>query len=182
MRSEIGGVDSECVYRWDLEFRKFMRHVTEGGRKLLLTYDAYRLHVSLRVLEHFLSNNIIGYVLIAHTYRWTQPLDVVTLEAMKQMLPKLKQESIDIESSNSFDLFQIATLAMNLSQDSFAPTQIQNPFRHAGLSSRPLEIITHFSSSRADNDLQSRLDSVEEKKIMYMAKRRRLVMRFLAVI
>ena len=122
MPSETGEVDSECIYRWELEFRNFMRHLTEGGRKILLTYDAYRLHVSLRVLEHFLSNCIIAYSLIAHTCRRTQPLNVVALDAMKQKLSKLVQESIDTESFNSFDLFQMFTLATNLFQDSFCPT------------------------------------------------------------
>lgn len=48
---------------------------TVCGSKVLLTYDSYRAHISLPVLDLFAVNINIVYDLPAHTSGKTQPLD-----------------------------------------------------------------------------------------------------------
>lgn len=61
MRDQNGGVDSENFYRWAQLLVKSVKDLTVNGRKLLLTYNASRAFLSLRVLELFLENGIIVY-------------------------------------------------------------------------------------------------------------------------
>ena len=67
LRSELAGVDSANFYEWAKHFVESVRSATTGGRKLLLSYDAYRAHLSVRVLSLYLDHGIIAYALPAHT-------------------------------------------------------------------------------------------------------------------
>lgn len=66
MRDDIGGVDSANLLAWAKRFVEEVRGLTAGGRKILLSYDGYRAHLSLPVLELFHVNNIVAYALPAH--------------------------------------------------------------------------------------------------------------------
>ena len=46
------------------------------GKNILLVYHAYRSHVSLKFMDLFIANIIIGYEIPAHTSGKEQPLDV----------------------------------------------------------------------------------------------------------
>ena len=91
-------VHSECFYQWALRFTEHVSRLTKTRCNLLLTYDLYRLHKSLCVLEHFRNNNIVMRALPAHLSSHTQPLDVVTFGSMKQRLDLLTSEVVDLEN------------------------------------------------------------------------------------
>eukprot|EP00171_Calliarthron_tuberculosum_P001518 IDg1518t1 len=88
-RADSGGVDSGNFFLWATHFVRYMAPLTAGGRKVLLVYDAYRAHMSLRVLELLDANNIVAYALPAHTSAKTQPCDVVLFGAYKTRLREM---------------------------------------------------------------------------------------------
>ena len=81
MCEEKGGIDTARFMDWCFFFVDHVEPLTQEGRKVLLIYDVYRSHLSLIILELFERNNIIFYVLPAHTSGKTQPLDVVLFSA-----------------------------------------------------------------------------------------------------
>ena len=169
-REEIGGVDSECFYLWALKFTQYISRLTCNGRKVLLTYDAHRSHMSLRVLEHFKENNVIVYALPAHTSGVTQPLDVITFGSMKQKLDGLISNAIDLQTLHAFDLFQMCTLIRRAFFQAFNPCEIISAFERAGLwhiNHRKLLCVPR----RESNSPESRLVSVEELELLFYEKR-----------
>lgn len=59
MRKEGGGVDGEVFYQWALHFTEHIKDLTTGGRHVLLIYDGYRSHMTLRVLKHLRDSNVV---------------------------------------------------------------------------------------------------------------------------
>ena len=51
---------------------------------MLLMYDAYRSHMTLRVLKHLLAHNIIVYGLLSHTSGRTQSCETGVFRNLKQ--------------------------------------------------------------------------------------------------
>ena len=86
VREECGGVDSANFLNWAKELVKNMPDLTCGGRHVLLTYDAYRAHMSLAVLLILHTHRIVVYTLPAHTGAKTQPIDVVLFSIFKREL------------------------------------------------------------------------------------------------
>ena len=84
MQEKVAGVDSSSFSAWA---RLFVIHVadrTDCRREFLLTYDAYRAHVSFRVLELFEASDIVIYALPAHDSGMTQPPDAPALGIFKK--------------------------------------------------------------------------------------------------
>lgn len=76
MQDDIGGVDSAHFLAWSKLFVEEVRSLTASGLKILLTFDGYRAHLSLPVMELFHANNIIVYALTVHKFGKTLPCDV----------------------------------------------------------------------------------------------------------
>ena len=76
MRRDACCVNSECFYKWAKYFIEYVKDLTTGSRKLLLTFDGYPSHMSLKVMQLFYENGIVVYALHAHTSGRTQPCDV----------------------------------------------------------------------------------------------------------
>lgn len=77
MREKKGGIDGRNFYARTETFVELVRVFTFGGRKVLLVFDRYRAHLSLKVLSLFERNWIIAYALPEHTPEKTQGRDVV---------------------------------------------------------------------------------------------------------
>lgn len=60
--------------------------MNDGGRNILLTYNAYTENISLRLIDMFNKNGIIAYALPAHSSGKTEPLNFVLFIAFKQAL------------------------------------------------------------------------------------------------
>ena len=69
-------VDRHNFAEWATSFVKHVKKKTEGGRKVVLTYDGRRSHLSARALEILKEGNVIAYCLPSHSSGKTQPLDV----------------------------------------------------------------------------------------------------------
>lgn len=70
-------VDSVSFLSWSKAFVTSINDLTEKDRKVLLTYEAYRSHMTLEVLENFHAYGVVFYALPEHTSGKTQPCDVV---------------------------------------------------------------------------------------------------------
>lgn len=132
-REKCGGVDMHNFLNWGLEFVKSVKDLTANNRKLLLTYDAYRSHITLDVLELFHENNIIVYALPAHTSGKTQPLDVVMFSPFKKAL----NESISLCSTvgkiDIFDVFDFCRMLSYAYRKAFTEANIVQAFKKSGL-------------------------------------------------
>lgn len=62
-----GGIDSANFFAWAKLFVDYVRPLTAAGRMVLLTYDDYREHMNLAVLDLFFNSGIIAYSLPDHT-------------------------------------------------------------------------------------------------------------------
>ena len=60
MREKIAGVHTINFIHWAEKFVESLRDFLGGGRKILVIYDGYRAHMSLRVLEYFSVNGVIA--------------------------------------------------------------------------------------------------------------------------
>lgn len=75
MEPDTARVDGTNFYKWAQKFTISMTHLVEGGRNVLLTYDGYRRHMTLLVLENLSTHGVIVYALPAKTSGKTQPCD-----------------------------------------------------------------------------------------------------------
>lgn len=133
MREEHGGVDGNNFYQWAEMFIQHVHELTVGGRKVLLTYDGYRSHMSIRVLELFSKNNVEVYALPAHSSGKTQPLDVILFSAYKTSLNNLLDTVCDIDEHVVLDEFDYCTMMREAYYKTFTRENIASGFRRAGM-------------------------------------------------
>lgn len=87
-----------------------MRHLTAGGRKVLLTYDGYRSHMTLPVLELFRDNGIVVYALPAHTSGKTQPLHASLFGSFEMKLNETISECSTIDSIATYGIYDFVKM------------------------------------------------------------------------
>ena len=49
----------EAFFRWAQKLTASIRHIVGGALKVLLTYDGYRSHMTLKVLEHLRAHGVV---------------------------------------------------------------------------------------------------------------------------
>lgn len=86
VRYYISSVDKHHFSNWVTDFCEHGKPNTDDGRKVVLTYDGYRMHMTLCALEILREWNLIIYFLPAHISGNTQPLDVVAYGPFKGSL------------------------------------------------------------------------------------------------
>ena len=59
MEPSSPGVNSSSFFQWAQKFTASIRHIVGGGRKVLLTYDGYRIHMTLKVLGHLRAHGVV---------------------------------------------------------------------------------------------------------------------------
>ena len=67
VRNETASVDQLNFADWARHFVTAMRPNTMNGRKVLLTHNRYRCHITLRALDILSKGGIIAYCLLVHT-------------------------------------------------------------------------------------------------------------------
>ena len=133
VRENIGGVDTTNFYSWALQFVHLVKSSHGMNRKVLLIYDGYRSHMSLRVLELFSSNNIIAYALPSHTSGKTQPCDTVLFGAFKQALNQVISELMAPDRDDVWTMYEFCSMMKTAYENSFTPSNIRSSFRRAGI-------------------------------------------------
>ena len=89
VRQKVAWIDGESFFQCGKEFVHHVRDLTARGRKVLLTFDGYRSHMTLRVPQLFCDNGIVVYALPVHTSGKTQPLYVSLFGAFKRKLNEI---------------------------------------------------------------------------------------------
>ena len=133
MREENGGIDTARFMDWGFSFVDHVEPLTQEGRKVLLIYDGYRAHLSLAILELFERNNIIVYVLPAHTSGKTQPLDVVLFSVFKNRLQNSISSCAAPGRGKEYDIFDMCSLIGDAYVHSFTVKNIQASFYRSGI-------------------------------------------------
>ena len=77
MCEEGGRIDTSNFCAWAHKFVSSIYDLTAVGRLVILTYDGYGAHLSLKVYYIFLSSRVMVYVLLSHIGHKTQSIDVV---------------------------------------------------------------------------------------------------------
>ena len=84
VRDKVGSVDSTNFVFWATHFARSLVDLTANGRKIILTFDAYRAHMSLRVLNLFSEHRVIAYALSAYSSSALQPCNVALFDSFKK--------------------------------------------------------------------------------------------------
>lgn len=132
-RKEVAGVDKEHFVRWAEQFVLDVKQQTGNNRKVLLTYDGYRSHMSIEALEILEEGGVIAYALPAHTSGTTQPLDVGVFSPFKSAYREELRLVTSAAEERKLDEFDFARILTAAYQKSFAYHNIINAFRKAGL-------------------------------------------------
>lgn len=103
-REERSGVDSAKFLVWERAFVTSVGYLAANAWKVLLTYNAYRLHMSLYLLYFFHLNGIIAYALPAHASYKTQRLDWALFASYKHHLKKFLVLN---DSPDNFDIVDV---------------------------------------------------------------------------
>ena len=86
-------------------FVQSVHDLARNGRHVLLVYDGYRSHMSLKVLELFQKNNGVVYAIPAHTSGKTQPLDVVVFGIFKKALRDILGACVRLNGYEKLDTY-----------------------------------------------------------------------------
>lgn len=132
-RAERGSVDAQNFLNWAHSFVEYVRDLLENDGKVLLTYDAYRAHLSVEVLDLFRRNNIIAYAIPAHARGKLQPLDVTTFSSLKGHLRKIANECVTLSNTSDLDMFDFFAIFGTACRRSFTQKVIASGFRRSGL-------------------------------------------------
>ena len=132
-REELAGVDKRNFGRWAEIFVKDVSDLPKHGRKLLLLYDSYRSHMSLKVLIILREGNVIAYCLLAHTRSKTHPLDLTVFVAFKHYIAANMKGISLVNHHDLFDCFNFCNILRNAYEKSFTPSNIFTGFERAGL-------------------------------------------------
>lgn len=128
MRPEVASVGDESFYEFAKMFYEHDKDLTAGGRPVLLTYDAYRSHLSVRALLHFRKNNVIIYSLPAKTSGKTQSVDVTLYGSFKREITNNVSDAVDIPNAPPVDVHSFCLILRYAFNKVFNRHEIQSLF------------------------------------------------------
>lgn len=169
-RADCGGVNSNNFYLWAQHFVAHIAPLTNGGRKVLLIYDAYRAHMTLRVLEFFDKNNVVAYALPAHTSGKTQPCDVVLFGVFKKKLNDFLLRATQEDRAEKIDAFEFCALMRAAYREAFTAKNIKSSFARAGIWPLDPNRLLSVPRPRSADDVGD-IVGVIELQAMYQEKR-----------
>ena len=99
----------------------------------MLNYDGYRAHLFRSILELFDRNNIIVYVLPAHSSGKTQPLGIVLFSVFRNRLQDAVNSCAAVGSGQVYDVFDLCSLIRHAYDKAFTVSIIQLSFHRSGI-------------------------------------------------
>ena len=171
IREDVAGVDSGRFYEWVIQFVTHAAHLTTGDKKILLTFDRHRCHMSVRVLEYLRRNNIVVYAIPSHSSGKTQPLDTCVFRNLKHHVNQLVSETITPSHHTGMVVYELCATIKMAYIYAFTPRCIISAFKSFGL--WPVDRTVLMSVPRPrDNHDNLTLMSVEEMEALFMDKRK----------
>lgn len=106
-REDLAGVDKSNFIRWAELFVEDVADLTKQGRKVLLLYDGYRSHMSLRAVQILRKGNVVAYCLPSHTSGKTQPLDLTVFGAFKHNIVSTMRDISLVNATEPYDVVRL---------------------------------------------------------------------------
>ena len=151
----------KIFFVWAKHFVRSFADLTANDRKIILTFDAYRARMSLRVLQLFFSNGIIAYALPAHSSSTLQPCDVGLFGKFKTALNYVISDSVQLDNITTMDMFNFCSLMRTAYEKAFSSEYIHASFLRSRM--WPLEPDRFLQMPRPKNhDKLSALVTPEE--------------------
>lgn len=170
MREEVASIDGGSFFQFAKRFTDHVSDLTNGGRHVLLTFDACRSHMTLQTLEHFRQHNVIVYALPANTSGKTQPCDAVVFGVYKQEVNSCISKVYGGKRGHIIDLYELCSILRQAFHNAFTRPNIVSSFVRAGV--WPIDATKLMSVPRPrDADAQQTLVSIEEMEEMLIASR-----------
>lgn len=170
VREDIGGVNSDFFYQWALNFVNHVKGLTLNGREVLLTYDGYCSHMSVRALQLFDSNEVVVYALPAHTFDRTQLCDVRIFGKFKTTLIEGIEYATEPYNIDRFDTFDFCKMITRAFHQTFTYEVLSISFQKSGVWPVDSKSILSIPFPRSNKDIHSLL-SVEELDRLLGGKR-----------
>lgn len=123
------GVNGDSFYRG----LRTLPHLLADRRKVLLTYDAYRSHTTIKVLEHLRANGMVVYALPAHTFGKTQPCDTGVFRTFKKVLNTIISKLNQKVDGTPYDIYELCSILARAFRYSFTARNIVSAFAKSGL-------------------------------------------------
>lgn len=170
-RADHGGVNADNFFQWATRFVAHIEDLTNGGRKVLLVLDAYRAHMTMRVLEYLDKNNVVVYALPAHTSGKTQPLDVVLFGSFKKHLNEGILLAARRDRVDRFDTFEFCALLRSAFYAAFTRKNIIASFRRSGICPFDASRLLSVALPRSAKNV-AEIVSVQDLEDLYEERRR----------
>ncbi|XP_060577849.1 uncharacterized protein LOC132734964, partial [Ruditapes philippinarum] len=127
--SESGYMDGDLFYQW---FEKiFLIHCCKQ-RPVLLIMDNHDSHITLKVIEKAIENDVILMGLPAHTTHFLQPLDVKIIGPLKGRFSSIASRLGFVSQRLTIGKSKFPVV-LKYSVDQTTPASIQNAFRETGI-------------------------------------------------
>ncbi|XP_038072690.1 tigger transposable element-derived protein 1-like [Patiria miniata] len=131
--SDSGWSNSDIFERYLKEhFMKYSLPATSDDPVLLL-YDGHRSHVSLPLIQWARENNIILFVLPAHTSHVLQPMDIGCFGPFEKILNGMRHTHMRHHATSGIDKYSLCEIACKAYASALTPNNLQASFRKSGI-------------------------------------------------
>lgn len=110
MQEEVASINGDSFFELATLFTSHIHDLTAGGRHVLLTYDAFQSHMTLKVLTHLHAHNVVVYALPAHTRGKLQPCYVVVFGVFRREMNKAFTTAALASITDPIDVFKLCLL------------------------------------------------------------------------
>ena len=169
MEPSSPGVNSSSFFQWAQKFTASIQHIVGGGRKVLLTYDGYRSHMTLKVLEHLRAHGVVVYALPAHTSGKTQPCDTGIFRAFKNEIGKAITDCCMERNTVTLDKYRLCSMLRHAYRCAFTVPVITAAFKLSGVWPVDRKKLITVPRPRDFDDVTT-LISAEKMEEMYQKK------------
>lgn len=121
-------MESKNFADWAAEFVFSVKVKNKNRRKVLLTYNGYRSHISLRALKILKEAGVMAYCLPAHTSGNTQPLYVGLYGPFKNYLNTEVYDAQQSRSEGEFDQFDLLHMICRAYEKAFTVPKVVRSF------------------------------------------------------
>ncbi|XP_045188135.2 uncharacterized protein LOC123546012 [Mercenaria mercenaria] len=132
------GTMSETGWSNSAIFRDFMENHSlkyipgRSDEKVLLTLDGHRSHISVGLVDWAKDNNIILFILPAHTSHLLQPLDLACYGSF-QHIYNYACHKLMRETAAAITRYNICAIACKVYHQALKPENLQSGFKRAGI-------------------------------------------------
>ncbi|CDF33433.1 unnamed protein product [Chondrus crispus] len=128
------GVDGAIFYDWAQKFVTETTHLRQKHKNIVLTFDGYGAHVSLRALKVLKENNIVVVGLPAHTSHRTQVLDYSVFSSFKTFFRStLNRRAIGATNECRNDIYTLCEMLHEAYKRSVTYNNIVSGFKACGI-------------------------------------------------